>query len=233
MIIDQTLVRKKKFQKCEKVHRTWMCFSPKKGSLFCFCCTLFNQNYPNQRGKFNSENGFTTWHKLNPRIQDHENSPAHCSSFPAWKELECGLNKSGLIDDHLQQQIAKAAKKWREILECITVTVQTLAKQNLPLQGHRESLVSDPNPGNFLGLLTYLAKFDPVMREHLDSVSGESGCLSYFSPDIQNELINLLGARVHQTIISSIQKTKYYSIIFDTTQDNAHIEQMSQIVRFI
>jgi hypothetical protein len=63
--------------------------------------------------------------------------------------LERGLKKSGLIDDHLQQKIAEAAKKWREILERITATVQTLAQQNLPLRGHRESLVSDPNPGNF------------------------------------------------------------------------------------
>jgi hypothetical protein len=84
-----------------------------------------------------------------------------------------------------------------------------------------------------LALLKYLEKFDPVMREHLDSVSGKPGCLLYFSPDIQNEMINLLGAKVRQTIISSIQKAKYYSIIFHTTPDNAHIEQMSQIVRFV
>jgi hypothetical protein len=190
---------------------------------------LFNQNYPNQRSKFNSENGFTTWRKLNPRIQDHENSPAHRLAFLAWKKLERGLNKSGLFDDRLQQEIAKAAKMWREILERITATVQTLAQQNLPLRGHRESLVSDPNSGNFLALLKYLAKFVPVVREHLDSVSGKPGCLSYFSPDIKNELINLLGAKVRQTITSSIQKAKYYSIIFDTTPDSAHIEQMSQL----
>jgi aminoglycoside/choline kinase family phosphotransferase len=72
---------------------------------------LFNQHYPNQRSKLNSENWFTTWRKLIPRIQDQENSPAHRSAFLAWKELERGLNKGGLIDDHLQQHIAKAAKK--------------------------------------------------------------------------------------------------------------------------
>jgi hypothetical protein len=71
------------------------------------------------------------------------------------------------------------------------------------------------------------------MREHLDSVSGKPDSFPYFSPDIQNELINLLGARVRQTVISSIQKAKYYNIIFDTTPDNAHIEQMSRIVRFV
>jgi hypothetical protein len=61
-------------------------------------------------------------------------------------------------------KLLKQLKKWREILERITVTVQTLAQQNLPLRGHRESVVSDPSPGNFLALLKYLAKFDPVMK---------------------------------------------------------------------
>jgi phosphoribosylaminoimidazole (AIR) synthetase len=91
---------------------------------------MFNQKYPNQRSNFNHENGFTTWRKVNSRIQDHENSPAHRSAFLAWEELERELNKSGQIDDHLQQQIDKAAKKWREILERITATVKTLSQQN-------------------------------------------------------------------------------------------------------
>jgi hypothetical protein len=63
-------------------------FLPKKGVLFSFSCTLFNQSYPTQRSKINSENEFTTRCKLNPCIQDHENSLAHCSAFLAWKGLE-------------------------------------------------------------------------------------------------------------------------------------------------
>jgi hypothetical protein len=35
-----------------------------------------------------------------------------------------------------------------------------------------------------------------------------------------------------RSIISSIEKAKYYSILFDMTPDNVHIEQMSKIVRF-
>jgi hypothetical protein len=35
----------KKFQNGEKVHCTWMCFSPKNGALFCFCCSLFNEQF--------------------------------------------------------------------------------------------------------------------------------------------------------------------------------------------
>jgi hypothetical protein len=73
------------------------------------------------------------------------------------------LNKSGLIDDHFQQQNAKSDRKRREHLERVTATIQDLAQQNLSLRRHRES-VGDSNPGNFRALLNYLAKFDPVAR---------------------------------------------------------------------
>jgi hypothetical protein len=46
----------KKIQNGEKVRSAWMrFFPPKKGALFCFCCTLFYQHCPNQRSKFNRE----------------------------------------------------------------------------------------------------------------------------------------------------------------------------------
>jgi hypothetical protein len=78
----------------------------------------------------------------------------------------------------------------------------------LSVRGHRESLLGDSNPGNFLALFKYLAKVDPVMRGNLDSVSGKPGCLSYFFPVIQNELISLLEARVREINISSVQNAK-------------------------
>jgi hypothetical protein len=93
-----------------------MRFSHKKGALFCLSFTLFNQNYPNQKNKFNHENRFTTWSKLNPRIQDHENTPAHRSAFLAWKELERGLNKSGLIDDHSNNKLIKKLQSGEKFL---------------------------------------------------------------------------------------------------------------------
>lgn len=215
----------------EKVNRTWMCFSPVKKSLFCFCCVLFPQKkHPNS--SFCNENGFSSWRKLNPRISDHEKSPAHRSAFIEWKELERAFNKGGLIDDHLQRQINKEANTWKEILERIVATVQTLAQQNLALRGHHEYM-NHSNPGNFLALLKYLAKFDPVIRSHLNSISDKPGCVSYLSPDIQNEIIFLMGNRVRQNIIASCKKAKYFSIILDTTPDASHVEQMSQIIRFV
>jgi hypothetical protein len=50
-------------------------------------------------------------------------------------------------------ELLKQLNKCREILEGIKATIQNLAQQNFPLRGHRESVVSDTNPGNFMVLL--------------------------------------------------------------------------------
>jgi hypothetical protein len=80
--------------------------------------------------------------------------------------------------------------------------------------------------------------FDPPMREHWNPVFGKAWLLSHFTSDIKNEitqeLISLLTARVGQTsVISSIQKAKYYGIMFDMTLDSTYMEQMSKILRFV
>ena len=90
-----------------------------------------------------------------------------------------------------------------KILERVIVTVQTLAQQILALTEHRKLITSDPDPENIQALLKYLTKFDPVMRSHLDSVSHKSGCISYLSRTIQNEIISLLGERAHKYIITT------------------------------
>ena len=43
----------------------------------------------------------------------------------------------------------------------------------------------------------------------------------------------MLGERVGKYIITACKKAKYFSITFDTTSDAGHVEQMSQIIRFV
>lgn len=84
---------------------------------------------------------------------------------------------------------------------------------------------------NFLGLL--LAIFDPVIKEHLTHVESHPGSTSYFSPSVQNEFIHLMASTVRQSLLKNIRKAKYYGLMFDSTPDQAHREQMSEVVRYV
>ena len=56
---------------------------------------------------------------------------------------------------------------------------------------------------------------------------------TYRSPTIQNELINLLGKKIKHLILEEIKAAKYFSILFDSTSDVSHIDQMALIVRYV
>uniref|UniRef100_UPI00358F7EF6 zinc finger MYM-type protein 1-like n=1 Tax=Myxine glutinosa TaxID=7769 RepID=UPI00358F7EF6 len=101
--------------------------------------------------------------------------------------------------------------------------------------GSKESLQldDDSNVGNFLGLLKLLAIFDPVMKEHLTRVGSHPGSTSYLSPGVPNEFIHMMASTVHQSLLRSIRKAKYYGLMFDSTPDQAHREQMSEVVRYV
>ena len=156
------------------------------------------------------------------------------------QELERNLNENvGLIDVVLQCQIENEKQKWREILKRLLYCLKYLAVQNLALRGHRELLrdddddSTDTNMGNFIGLLKLLAVFDPIMKEHLIYVQNNPGSTSYISPAIQNEFLHLMASAVRKNLLNKIRKAKYYGLMFDSTPDHAHREQMSQVVRYV
>ena len=88
---------------------------------------------------------------------------------------------------------------------------------------------SSDNPGNFLALIKPLSKYDSLLQQHLDYVKSQTHATTFLSGKIQNEFIELLGNEVHQSILHRVKKGKYYGMMFDTTPDIPHNEQMSQV----
>ena len=114
--------------------------------------------------------------------------------------------------------------------------IKFLAKQNLAFRGHRETLEesAEINSGNFLELVKLLSKYDPVLREYVLRVTlGKPHSLSYLSPQIQNEFVNCLGDLLRTKIIEQVKNSKYYCIIFDSTPDISHKDQLSQVIRYV
>ena len=115
--------------------------------------------------------------------------------------------------------------------------IRFLSKQNLSFRGHVETIKpkdTSNNSGNFIELTKLLSNYYPVLREHVVQCQNlNQGQQSYLSPQTQNELIDIMGQRVRKHILGVIEKAKYFSIIFDSTPDTSHQDQLSQTIRYV
>ncbi|XP_060865965.1 zinc finger MYM-type protein 1-like [Metopolophium dirhodum] len=176
--------------------------------------------------------GFNNWKKLNPKISDHEKSPSHKESVFKWKEFEKRLHGGKTIDCTLQNAIKSEKEKWKAILKILFDVILFCAKNNLALRGTDER-IGKPNCGIFLSTLELLSHYNPILAKHIEEVNAKNNVISYFSPQIQNEIISLLGKSTREKLLNRVKESKYYSIMFDCTPDVSHKEQMSQVLRYV
>ncbi|XP_054274622.1 52 kDa repressor of the inhibitor of the protein kinase-like [Macrosteles quadrilineatus] len=71
------------------------------------------------------------------------------------------------------------------------------------------------------------------MSDHLRRVTSASSQVTLLGNNIQNELICLLGSEVKKATIRKINKSKYFSVILDSTPDITHKDQISLTIRYV
>ena len=171
--------------------------------------------------------GFRNWKKPE-RISMNENSPKRLHSFTIWKEAEKRL-KGGSMDAQLQDQIASEKERWWQVLHRIQHCIRFWPTEIWRWEGTEKTLLNKEcqNAGNFKGLLKLIAKFDLLVQNHLEYAQKNWRPASYLSAEVRNEFIQLLGSTVRNKLLSDIKTAKYYGLIFDSTSDAAHREQMS------
>ena len=76
------------------------------------------------------------------------------------------------------------------------------------------------NHGNVLELLLLLST---ELTEHLAKVKETHCVVSYISPSVQDELIDIIANEVRQFLLDGIRKSNYYSIMFDSTPGMSHV----------
>ena len=141
------------------------------------------------------------------------------------------------VDSLEQNKINNVRKKWVQILHRVVDMIRFLSKQNLSFRGHVEMIKpkdTSNNSGNFIELTKLLSNYDPVLREHVIRCQNlTQGQQSYLSPQIQSELIYIMGQRARKQILGDIERAKYFSIIFDSTTYISYHDQLSQTIRYI
>ena len=56
---------------------------------------------------------------------------------------------------------------------------------------------------------------------------------TYLSPDIQKQLITLIGSAIWKEIIDHVKQAGVYSIIVDETPDTSNKEQLALAIRYV
>lgn len=219
----------------EAVIRKWLIYSTAKGACFCFPCVLFakESSYSLSRLAI-AKQGVIDWKHISTIIPQHECNPAHRKCCIEWKQLEQGLKKGTAIDDEVQKAIEVEKDKWRCIIRAAVDAIMFCAKNNLALRGTTDKLDA-PDRGIFLSTIDLISHYNKQIAHHIRCIEKGTSYhkVTYFSPEIQNEVIQILRRKVQCEIFSRIHKAKYFSIMFDSTPDVSHNEQVTQIIRYV
>lgn len=207
------------------IKRSWLCFSPSNGKVYCYVCKLFSTVHSHF-----TDDGFCDWKNATSRLIDHETSKAHLNAVIVFAGR---VKEIGQIDQELTRQAEDVAKYWREVLRRLISVIVFISERGLAIRGENETLGS-PKNGNYLGILELVAQYDEFLRDHIKGHGNRgSGHTNYLSSTICEEVLKIIGKQVFNEIISRIKKSKYYSISLDSTADEGHIDQLSLVLRYL
>ena len=109
----------------------------------------------------------------------------------------------------------------------------------IPFKGHRDSGRLEP-VSDFKDINTSTGNFRAILQLHsmgnskLAAVLKESPSnATYLSPDIQNELITLIGKEILSSISSEVKDSPCFAVIVDETIDKSIKNQMSIAARYL
>ena len=95
-------------------------------------------------------------------------------------------------------------------------------------------MVGSPQNGSFLGILELLAECDTFLAEHIQKrVNKDKRHVSYFSPTVWEEFIDVIATKVLDIIFSEIKQAKYYSVSVDSTPGITNVDHLTIIFWYV
>ena len=217
-----------------------MAYSAVLDWAFCINCVLFGGDSNHNSSKLNCllKAPFSDWAKATVRFNDHcTRSQFHkIATLRATQFRECMENRRVSIDVMMHSQISEQVRPNREKLIPIVEVVILCGRQNISLRGHRDDLeylqAALNNPGNLQAILAFLKKCgqNEVFDQHFTLPRRNA---TYRSKTTKNELINICGEIITETLRKEVKEAKSFLVLADEAADISNKEQMALVLRFI
>ena len=218
----------------------WLRYSNRENGGYCLPCMLFSRvkSLRADPGVLVT-NPMTNLKKALETLQKHNGKDYHMEAVAAmdtFMMVMSGQQKSVSV------QLSDAAKalviKNRKKLQSIVETIILCGRQNIPLRGHRDSAIEfksgvseSSNHGNFWALLQFrISSGDTVLRDHLAHAPRNA---TYVSPDIQNQVIQVLGDHVRDKVLLKVRRAQCFTLVADEVTDCSNKEQLGIILRYV
>lgn len=209
----------------------WLEYSVINDAAYCFPCRMFDERCYRTDSPF-THVGLKDWKHATGkkgRLCEHERSATHMEAVVSWEQYKLNHQRGTTIGQRLDNLGKQAIKDNRHFIKTVAAILLVCAKQEIAIRGHDEREDSK-NPGNFLSILKLIAAHDEIVRSKLEKGPNNA---KYTSPQIQNELLEVMGDIVLEKILDEVQMAGHYSLLADETKDLSRKEQLSIVLRYV
>jgi hypothetical protein len=249
LCFDPSRVFTRKLPDGTPIQRKWVSYNHETNMLFCSTCMAF--------GSGGTLSKFLTGVVPDPQhiyqsVERHEASKAHKDSTEAFAVNSACQTSS----DQLTGRHKRDVEKRRQVLDRIIAIICYLAVHDSAFRGHRKEaayeLAEDEDSdtfsscgGKFLSLVLLLARYDPVLKDHVAACArksaemkkkgtkGRGGFVSFLSKSTVNKILSIIGEQVRSKILHEVREAKMFSIELDTTQDVTAVDQMAVCLKYL
>ena len=217
---------------------SWLKYSEQENGGYCLPCVLFyrSESLRSDPGVL-VKNPLSNFKKALESLHKHAEKSYHKTTVVKMDEfLKVMTGQQPSIRVRLNEAAMQLVASNRRKLQSIIETILLCGRQNIPLRGHRDSGLdiersSTENHGNFWALLQFRVDAgDLVLRDHLANTPRNA---MYTSPDIQNQIVDILGDHIQEKILLKVRKAQLFTIIADEVTDCSNREQLGLVLRYV
>ena len=116
-------------------------------------------------------------------------------------------------------------------MKWVIKAIELCGKQWIAFKRHCENVASNENScSNVLAILKLLAQINDDLQNHRTSPVAKN--TAYLSPEIPNEIINIVGYVLQADLINEIKEAKFLSMLADKVESH-QVEQLQICIKFV